>query len=62
LKGFSTSHPQTQLSNLAKTHGQFKSSLLSKLKITEDSYIFKFDLPHKDLPLGLLPGQHVRIQ
>lgn len=56
---FSTSSP----SNLtAEPHGEFKSTLMSRIKISPDTYIYKFDLPHKDLPLGLLPGQHVKIQ
>jgi len=57
-KYFSTSAAP---SNLTESKGEFKSTLMSKIKISSDTFIFKFDLPHKELTLGLLPGQHVKI-
>jgi len=42
--------------------GTMEVALIKREVITHDSYIFTYELPEKDLILGLKPGNHIAIK
>jgi len=55
-------NPQTEIKGaLQKYAGRFECPLKRKLMISGDSYVFTFELPDPDLPLGLGVGEHIVI-
>ena len=53
--------PNGALQKYAKS-GTMKVPLSKKVKLTHDTYLFVYDLPEKDITLGLGVGHHIVIQ
>lgn len=41
---------------------QIKLKLIGKIQVNHNSYIFKFELPDKNMPLGINLGQHIAFE
>ena len=39
-----------------------KLKLISKIQVNHNSYIFKFQLPDKEMPLGCNIGEHISFE
>ena len=53
---------KSALGKLPKKGDLLQVPLLEKIKLSHDTYVFKFSLPEKDDVLGIKVGEHIKIQ
>lgn len=58
---FTTTEPQGALQLLTSSGKELRSKLLAKKQINHDTYIYTFDIPMPNTPLGFITGENVGI-